>query len=133
MRISNNIYIFAYEYTNISFFMKQIMKYKTIEPNKLYEIWVSALVGNSTEYRVSVIEECECKSSETVDVNLRRPSDRRFLEDYVEKMKKMTHIKSILFGNGCCINDLHYPLKKYKEIYGHWKGMDFLNDLNIAV
>jgi len=26
----------------------------------------------------------------------------------------------------------YYPLKKYKELFGQWKGMDFLNDLNIA-
>lgn len=108
-----------------------IVSYKEIKPNGNYEIWVSGLFTPG-EYRVKVTEECDLHISQSVDVNLRWSRDRRWLENYIENLKEKTHIKMVVFGNGGCINDSHYPLEKYKERFGHWKGMDFLNDLNIA-
>ena len=112
--------------------MENVITYKKVEPNKSYEVWVSKLFGNTGEYRVNVIEECDSHVSQTVDVNLRWYRDRRWLENYIEGLEEKTDIKMVVFGNGGCMNDVHYPLEKYKELFGLWKGMDFLNDLNIA-
>lgn len=134
MRISRNIYNFAYGNTKIRYLhMENVITYKKVEPNKSYEVWVSKLFGNTGEYRVKVIEECDSNNSLSVDVNLRWSRDRRWLENYIKSLKERTHIKMVVFGNGGCMNDVHYPLEKYKELFGQWKGMDFLNDLNIAV
>ena len=133
MLISRNIYNFAYGNTKIRYLhMENVITYKKVEPNKSYEVWVSKLFGNTGEYRVNVIEECDSHISQTVDVNLRWYRDKRWLENYIKSLKERTHIKMVVFGNGGCMNDVHYPLEKYKELFGQWKGMDFLNDLNIA-
>ena len=110
--------------------MENIFTYKSIEPSKSYEIWVSGL-SNTGEYRVNITEEGDLRISQSVDVNLRWSCDRRWLENYIESLKEKTHIKNVIFGNGGCINDNHYPLVRYKELFGHWKDMDFINDLNI--
>lgn len=112
--------------------MVNVIKYKKIEPKKSYEVWVSKLFGNTGEYRVKVVEECDFHYSLAVDVNLCWSRDRRWLENYIKSLKEMTRIKMVVFGNGGCMNDVHYPLEKYKELFGQLKGMDFLNDLNIA-
>lgn len=113
--------------------MENVINYKAIEPDNLYEVWVSALVGNDSHYRVNVIEDGEVKSSQSVDVNLRKPGDRRWLESYIAELTKKTHIKGVYFGNGSCMGDHHYTLERYKEIYGSWRGMDFINDLQINI
>lgn len=113
--------------------MERVRKYRPIADRAVYEVWVSALIGNSHEYRVSVLEECEAKPAEQVDLNLARPGERRWLENYILALSKKSHIKAVFFGNGSCVGDVHYSLDRYKEIYGSWKGMDFINDLNISV
>ena len=113
--------------------MENILIYKNIDPKGIYEVWVSALFGLNGEYRVKLIEECDPHTTQSVDVNLRWSRDRRWLENYVSNLSRQVRIKNVVFGNGGCAGDNHYPLSKYKELFGNWKGFDFLNDLNISV
>lgn len=113
--------------------LNSISHYKSIEPKGSYEVWISALPLSSTgEYRVNVLEECDAHITQSVDVNLQWPRHRRWLENYVRQLSEQTNLKSVVFGNGGSINDCHYPLWRYKELFGSWKEMDFLKDLNIA-
>jgi hypothetical protein len=57
---------------------------------------------------------------------------RKSIED-LKDLSKKTRISKVLFGNGGCKDDVHYPLDKYKELYGSWKGMQFLSQLNITL
>lgn len=113
--------------------MENIITYKNIDPKGIYEIWISALFGLNGEYRVKLIEEYDPHTTQSVDVNLRWSRDRRWLENYISNLSQQTTVKLVLFGNGGCAGDNHYPLSKYKELFGSWKGFDFLNDLNISV
>lgn len=110
--------------------INEIVTYKHINPKATYELWVSGLFETG-EYRCNLMEEYDAHTTQSVDVNLNRHRDRRWLENYVSELSKQVRLKKVLFGNGGCMNDLHYSLKRYKEIYGSWKGMAFINDLNI--
>ena len=105
--------------------MENVITYKNIDPKGIYEIWISALFD--------LIEEYDPHTTQSVDVNLRWSRDRRWLENYISNLSQQTTVKQVLFGNGGCAGDNHYPLPKYKEFFGSWKGFDFLNDLNISV
>lgn len=113
--------------------MTKPVSYKPINPKGIYEVWVSALLGKPGEYRVNLMEEHSMQTTESTDVNLQRPYDRRWLESYVKDLSKKARISEVLFGNGGCKDDVHYPLDKYKELYGSWKGMQFLSQLNITL
>ena len=112
---------------------ENIIKYKEIIPNGSYEVWISALWGRDGEYRVNLIEERDSKTTQSIDLNLRRPHERRRLEDYILRLSKMVKIQMVVFGNGDCANDIHYPLTRYQELFGSWSGMDYINDLNIQI
>lgn len=112
---------------------EEIHQYKPINPKGYYELWVSALIGNSGDYRCNLMEECDAQITQSVDVDLKHYSDRRWLENYVKDLSKKCHLKMVVFGNGCCGGDNHYSLERYKEIYGSWKDMSFINDLNINI
>ena len=113
--------------------MKKVYNYKALNPKASYEVWCSKLIGSNSEYRVTLVEEYDTRISQMVDVNLDHYKERRWLETYVSQLTDRLHIKAVLFGNGDCINDCHYPLEKYKELYGTWKGMSFLTDLNVQI
>lgn len=112
--------------------MENISKYKEIKPKGSYEVWVSGLFDTG-QYRVNLMEENDIHVTQTVDVDLRKPSQRRCLENYILELSRIIHLKTVLFGNGGCMNDPHYPLAKYKELFGHLRNMGFIHDLNIAI
>lgn len=107
-----------------------IYYYRPLQAHGIYELWVSGLFETGT-YRCSLYEECDNHTYQMVDVDLRRHGDRRWFENYVKKLLKQVNLKKVLFGNGGCVNDCHYTLTRYKEIYGSWKRMEFINDLSI--
>ena len=109
--------------------MTNPITYKTINPKGDYCVFVSKLPLCDTEYRVSLFEDGEPHDTQIFDLNLRKPSDRQKLVDYVENISKQTHLKGVWFGNGDCIGDNHYTLKKYIEQNKMFSSMNFLKDL----
>lgn len=105
--------------------------YKPINPKSSYCIFVSKLPLCEDEYRVSLFEEYDPHDTQIFDLNLRRPSDRRQLEDYVRQISKQTLLKGVWFGNGNCIGNNHYPLAKYIEQNKTFPSKNYLQDLNL--
>lgn len=68
--------------------MTKPVSYKPINPKGIYEVWVSALLGKPGEYRVNLMEEHSTQTTESTDVNLQQPYDRRWLESYVKDLSK---------------------------------------------
>lgn len=112
--------------------MITINTYETLKPNATYEMWVSGLFEHGY-YRCNLMKEDNVKTSLSVDLNLVWHSHRRWLEGWVKDLQKTVHLKFIVFGNGGCMNDVHYPLDIYKQNYGAWRGMEFINDLNLQI
>ena len=95
-----------------------------------YVIMVSGLYEPHL-YRVNLIEDGEYKTTQSADVNLRRPGDRRWLEQYVQELSKRIHIQGIYFGTDGCMGCNHYPLGKFIEQHSQWKSFDYLKDLHL--
>ena len=107
-----------------------IISYKPIKNNGWYIIMVSGLYEQDL-YRVNLIEDGEYISTQIADVNLRRPRDRRWLEQYVKDLKKRIHIKGVYFGTDGCMNCNHYPLDKFIELHKNFRSMDYLQDIHL--
>lgn len=106
------------------------IRYKEVEASRAYHINVSELYTKGM-YRISLYGDYDPHNTEIVDVNLHRKDGRRYLESYVESIKSQAKLMSVTFSTGCCIGDLHYSLKRFKELYGNFRDMKFLDDINI--
>ena len=93
----------------------QIVSYRPIKDGGYYIIKVSALFGDNDCYRVSLKEEYDDHTTQIADINLRRPRDRRWLEQYVRDLSHRVHITGIYFGTCDCLGYNHYPLDKFIE------------------
>lgn len=104
--------------------------YKPVKNKGCYVVKVSRLFGDLHKYRVDLSEEYDYHTSQIVDVNLRRPSDRRWLEQYIKDLSKRVRIAGIYFGNNDCLGTNHYTLDKFIEQHAQWPEYDYLKDLH---
>ncbi len=111
----------------------QIVSYKSIKDGRYYIIKVSALFGYNDCYRVSLKEEYDDHTTQITDVNLRRPSERRWLENYVRDLSEHIHITGIYFGTGDCLGCNHYPLDVFIQQHSQWKSYDYLKDIHLDI
>lgn len=109
----------------------QIVSYRPIKDGGYYIIKVSALFGDNDCYRVSLKEEYDDHTTQIADINLRRPRDRRWLEQYVRDLSHRVHITGIYFGTCDCLGYNHYPLDKFIEQHKNFPSMDYLQDIHI--
>ena len=104
--------------------------YKPVKNKGCYVVKVSRLFGDLHKYRVDLSEEYDYHTSQIVDVNLRRPSDRRWLEQYIKDLSKRVRIAGIYFGNNDCLGTNHYTLDKFIEQHAQWPEYYYLKDLH---
>ena len=108
------------------------ISYKPICNGGCYIVKVSALFGNDGNYRVSLREDCDDHTAQITDINLLRPSHRRWLEWYVKELSKHIHIQGVYFGTNGCMNCNHYPLDKFIEQHKNFSSMDYLQDIHLS-
>lgn len=106
------------------------IRYKEVEAGKAYHITVAELYTKGM-YRITLFRDSEPYDTEIVDVNLHRRDGRRYLESYVESIKSQAKLMSVTFTNNGCLGSLYYSLKRFKELYGNFRDMKFLDDINI--
>lgn len=106
------------------------IRYKEVEAGKAYHITVTELYTKGM-YRITLFRDSDPHDTEIVDVNLHRMDGRRYLESYVESIKSQVKLMSVTFSTSGCIGSLYYSLERFKEIYGNFRGMNFLDDINL--
>ena len=111
----------------------QIITYKPVKDKGCYVVKVSCLFGDLHKYRVDLSEEYDYHTSQITDVHLRRPSDRRWLEQYIKDLSKRVRIAGIYFGDNVCYGTNHYPLDVFVEQHAQWKEYDYLKDLHLDI
>ena len=111
----------------------EIISYRPIRDGGYYIIKVSALFSDNDCYRVSLKEEYDDHTAQIADVNLRRPRDRRWLEQYVIDLSHRVHISGIYFGTCDCLGYNHYPLDKFIEQHKNFPSMDYLQDIHFQI
>ena len=109
----------------------QIVSYRPIKDGGYYIIKVSALFGDNDCYRVSLKEEYDDHTTQIADINLRRPRDRRWLEQYVRELTSRIHIIGVYFGTNDCLGCNHYTLDKFIEQHRNFSSMDYLQDIHL--
>ena len=105
--------------------------YKPIKKGGCYIVKVSALFGDDGNYRVSLREESDAHTAQITDLNLRRPSHRRWLEQYVRELTGRIHIIGVYFGTNDCLGCNHYTLDKFIEQHRNFSSMDYLQDIHL--
>ena len=102
--------------------------YRQITQGAVLCVNVTELFDNS-HYRVELYEEYDAHSIEITDLWLRRPSHRRWLEEYV----RIRNVKKIYFGPMC--GNL-YSLEGYLRNYNFETlgcPLDYLKDLKFEL
>ena len=91
----------------------QIVSYRPIKDGGYYIIKVSALFGDNDCYRVSLKEEYDDHTTQIADINLRRPRDRRWLEQYVRDLSHRVHIieQHKNFPSMDYLQDIHFQIQ----------------------
>lgn len=104
----------------------EIRRYNEVKKDEWYEIFVSEIMFN--EFRVSLHLDGDPRIVECFDVEMQRPSHRRFVESYIAEMKKRTNIKEVWFGN---VFDNHYTFETYKAQKLRFPKKNWLNDIEL--
>ena len=82
------------------------------------------------EYRVCLTERYGAHDSQIADVNLHKSCHRRWLEQYVARMKDCLMLSGVYFSNTGCQGDNCYAVEDYKK-RNDMLRMGFLEDLQI--
>ena len=108
----------------------EVHSYGKTEPGREYIILVYGLWGMDGEYRVCLTERYGARDSQIADVNLHKSCHRRWLEQYVARMKDSLMLSGVYFSNTGCQGDNYYALEDYKK-RNNMLRMGFLEDLQI--